>query len=700
MTNVELLTSRFAALPRIGETGPQSGFNGKRMTALGRRTRLIHAALCVIGLAPFALWLLYLLKLVSFKVPPQLVAVGFGLVVPGGGFIACGEPVTVAIGLFICFWLWKKRGMMIQDFLGSFMGIVGFWALGAAGGLLAFGWYSWDYAAFGLAPFGYAPWGYAAAVGTAFALFVPYELQVRRMYKQMSAARDERLPLFDDAVAELDAATGDRSIVGEKEFRQNGGGVRSGDTAKEPGADELDDEQLLAARYLLEATVREKGDFDGFEHLFGLADYRYQLSVYGYGLMLLHAKYLPNFEGYLKKAHRFLIESYSDPRTCGYWAKQAKVGYLSNNPDPIVKANVMLSGWMMPVVAGYRDQYGDDEYEKEASIRFQPFADKPEETYDYNSAGVFGVLYRQYKNHEYPYMLIPCEPHVAFPACNSVALLGMLVYDRDHGTDYCAGFWDELYDNLQSDFIEIDGTMALRRQYQYGLRHLPSSQIGYMPLADVQNYMHFSAIFPGLARRCYALVRKTLLSIDADGAAQVNGQPWDMMFNMFTMKPDPSTQIAMLELTAAEYGDLPVYDALRVAESRFLAKSKDPTSFKFKDVNSLTVAYIALARLIKKGYWSDVILRGMPETSKTGPVLTDCPFPDVIPAKASSSGDDLDLVLTTSGEPVAAGIRIERLKPGARYAYGAGAFTADADGAATLTVEVGRRTAIHIVPEA
>jgi len=34
MTNVEQLTGRFARIPKIEETGPQRGYNGKRATKL------------------------------------------------------------------------------------------------------------------------------------------------------------------------------------------------------------------------------------------------------------------------------------------------------------------------------------------------------------------------------------------------------------------------------------------------------------------------------------------------------------------------------------------------------------------------------------------------------------------------------------------------------------------------------------------
>ena len=669
MTNVEQLTGRFSKIPRIEETGPKRGYNGKRTMKLVMRTRLIHTTLCILGLIPFVL------KLCGVAISPRLLAVGFGLLAPGGGFIACAGPVTVLCGLYIGFFLWQKKGMLILNFNGSYLGLAGFWLLGALGGLLAgipvferirlTQWWEWS--------------GFVLVVLFAFAIFLPYELQTMKMYRLMKAAREDRIAAFDESISLYEAATA---------------------APYQAGTQELDEEGIRAARFLLDATVnREDGDFSGFESARGLMGYRYQFSAFGYVLMVLHAKYLPNFTGYLKKAHRFLVTGYSDPRTCGYWARQALTGYYSRNPDPVIRANVMLSGWMMPVVAGYHDQYRDDEFEREDSIKFQPFSEKPEETYNYSSQGIIGVLYRQLKNKEYPYMLIPCEPHIAFPNCNSFALLGMLMYDRDHGTHNCEDFWDDLYDNVSQEFVEIDGSMALRRHYQFGVRHIPALLLGYNPLADVQNYMLYLPIFPGLSKRSYAQVRKHEVEL-RDGVAYLKRSPWEKIINMFTRKPDPSLQIALLQMTAVEHGDTELVEGLRKAEEINLARSKEPGSFKYRGASNMTTAYFAMTRILKKGYWSDVILRGMPETAFTGPLLADCSYPDVIPAKAASSGDDLDLVLYNGAEPGNQRIRIERLKPDTLYTVNMGeqTFTSDSKGQAELDVFLDGRTEVRIIP--
>lgn len=660
-TNVERLAERYAKIPRIEETGPQKGFNGKRMRKRGLCWRLFHAAMCVIGLLPLLFYLL------GYDVSPKLIAMGFGFIVPGGGFMACGGYITMPAGLIVAFYLWRKKGMYIQDRYGSVLGIFGFWILGIFGGLFALQ---------------VRFWGYILAVVAAIVLFGHYEYRVYKMYLQMKAARKLRIEAFDEAIAELD---------------------NSAANYRDDSPRELDEDQLCAARYLLEASVRELGDFSGFDHFKNpvLTDNRYQFSVVGMALMVLQGKYLPNFHGYLAQARRFLIDAVTDQRTCGYWAKTNLIGYWRWNPDPIVRANIMLSGWMMPMITSYGEQLGDRRYEKEGALKFRPFKDEPDRSYDYSAKGCVEVLYKQYVGREFPYLLIPCEPHVSFPTCNSYGLLGMLIYDRDHGTHYCADFFDDLYDNLTSEFVEIEGTMALRRQDIYGLRHIPASQIGYDPMADVQNYLHYLPIFPGLAKRNYALVRKLYLEI-RDGVTYIKGKKWEDVFDMSTMSKNPALVISQLEMIATEYGDTEIVNGLRRAEEMYLERSKDPNVLKFKNIPVVVTAFLAFARFARKGDWSDIILRGSDSTAHTGPILTDCKFPDVLVAKAMSSGDDLDLVLYNGGDSGEQSIKIERLTPNTGYLVESSRykFVSDASGTATIAVFLNGRTPVHVLRDA
>jgi hypothetical protein len=673
-TNVEKLTDRFSNIPGIEETGPKKGFNGEAMARLALRSRIIYAVACLIGITPVVL------KLIGVAVSPQLVAMGFGFLVPGGRFIACGGVLTIAFGWFNTFFLWKKKGMWYQDITVrwpafSASGCLAFWGLFCNPGL--------SHGIWGIlitppvTPF----WGWILAIATACFLWGRYEYRVRQTYKRIAEARKIRIETFDEAINEL------QTVMDKYD--------KSGDNERE-----LDDDQLKLARYLLNASVRELGDFSGFDPFKRpvLTDNRYQFPSVGYALMIMQAKYTPNFHGYLTQAQRFIIDAITDPRTCGYWKKTSLIGYWEYNPDPIKKANIMLSGWMMPVMTGYGAQSGDRRFEEEGALKFRPFADNPNRSYNYSLRGAVECLYKQYHSKMYPYMLIPCEPHVAFPICNSYGILGMLIYDRDHGTHYCEDIYDDLYKYLTDNFVEAEGSFALRRQYIYGLRFIPESQIGYDPMADVQNYLMYAPIFPGLAKRNYALVRKHALEIK-DGVTYIKGRNWEDIFDMATMQKNPSLVMSNLEMVAAEYGDTEILEGLRNAEKLYLERSKDPRYFRFKDVPLVVMANFAIGRFLHQGDWKDIILRGPDKTAFTGPLLTDCKFPEVLVAKAMSHGSDLDLVLYNGEEAGPQEITIERLKPGGSYMIEGSdkRFNADNEGKAVLTVLLDGRTPVHIV---
>lgn len=672
LNNVERLVSQYDRIPRIEETGPKPGkLNGEKMAFLALRSRLVYAAACVLGLIPIVM------KLCGAQVSPQLVAMGFGCFVPGGGFIACGGVVTIALGLFVTWYLWKKKAMWWQDIYGTVAGILGIWLLGILGGLLA----KPGFGSFLIAPDVKWPiWGWLLAIADAVVLWGRYELKVRKTYKAILAQREKRIATFDEAIAELESV---QKAQPEKQKER-----------------ELDEDQLKLARWLLNASVRELGDFSGFDHFKRpvLTDNRYQFPTVGYALLLMQAKYTPNFRGYLAQAQRFIIDAVTDPRTCGYWKKTNLVGYWRWDPDPIKRANIMLSGWMMPAITGYGAQTHDRRFEEEGALRFRPFKDPGKKSYDYSVKGAVEAVYQQYHTKEFPYMLIPCEPHVAFPICNSYGLMGMLIYDRDHGTHYCEDIWPDLYKYLTDNFVEAEGSFTLRRQDVYGLRFIPESQMGYDPMADVQNYLMYETIFPGLARRNWAMVRKHELEV-RDGVTYIKGRKWEDIFDMATMKKNPSLVMSNLEMVAAEYGDSEILEGLHKAESIFLEKSKDPRYFRFKDVPLVVMANFAIARFMQMGDWQDLILRGPDETAFTGPLLTDCKFPEVLVAKAMSHGDDLDMVLVNGEETGVQSITVEQLQPNADYAeeHSGLRFTASAEGKATLNIDLQGRTPVHIV---
>src|SRR5262249_22535723 len=106
-------------------------------------------------------------------------------------------------------------------------------------------------------------------------------------------------------------------------------------------------------------------------------------------------------------------------------------------------------------------------------------------------------------------------------------------------------------------------------------------------------------------------------------------------------------------------------------------------------------------RLMRTGDFQKSFVVGPPQSTFTGPILTDARYPEVLVARAFSDGVGLDLVLYPGAASGPQKIVIERLKPGASYELrGAreATFQADDRGKASLEVDLRGRTPLHVGP--
>lgn len=555
-------------------------------------------------------------------------------------------------------------GRNVVEWYGNIALMIGLWIIGCFGGLFASGEPDYRLLIWALLP--------------AVLCFSFFEFRQYRMEKKIFNNRRRREDRFEDMMR-----TVDQIPQKKEEYR------------------ELDDTALKAARYLFDMTVREKGDFTDYNKtsINSMGAYRYQFSVLGYALMLMQCKYTPNFHGYQNEAWRFLIESYADPRCCAYWKWEYLGGRFKWNPDPVANENIMLSGWMLPVVNAYAAHTGDRRYEKKDAIRFHPFFRQNSKEYGYSADELTRLLVEQWKNKKYPGMLIPCEPHIAFPICNSYGMLGVIIYDRDHGTNYAADLIDEYNEVLGKEFVEADGCVADMRHYLFGasrFMHKPAMNVS--PIGGISIGLQYRPIYPGLAKRCYAIVRDEVISIK-NGMAYIRGIPWEEALDVATMTKNPSMYCGLLEQLAAEYGDEELLRAVEAVERRYLKPSKNPGVLRYKDVAVINMAYIALSKWARQDDWCDTIHKGPGENALKGPILEKCAYPDVLVARAiSTDGSNLELVLCSGSEHKEQQIQIARLQPLQEYfVEGMGQkIKADGTGRAMLHVNLTVRLKIRI----
>jgi hypothetical protein len=354
----------------------------------------------------------------------------------------------------------------------------------------------------------------------------------------------------------------------------------------------------------------------------------------------------------------------------------------------------MLSGWASALIAGYGANTGDLYYEKDRALRFRPFKNS-EKTYDHNICSIIESFKRQILQE--PAALISCEPQMQFPICNSYALAGMLAYDRNHQSGHTMEIYEKFINSLMQDFCELNGDVVTRRYQLTGLRFTPKTALMNSSFGNIAIAQAYNPIYPGLAKRSYAIVRDELLYIK-DGIAYMRNLPWEKVIDMGTHTRSPGSLLSLLEVLALEFGDYEMADALAVAETKYLIPSK--YRFKYKVVCVCGMANLAAARWNRKGDWSDTILNGPPPAAFSGPLLNGCRYPQVLVAKAFSHGDDLELVLYGGTEEREQTIRLERLHKNKTYRIRETGYTfiADSEGKADLNCNLDGRTQLTIVP--
>ncbi len=304
----------------------RSTTKGPVTTARHRRNFVFYAGICILA---------YLPVLLGLSAAWQ--AAGLGLLLPGAGFIATGGgwvlllPVTLAVfWLSVVAWFWA--GMVIAPLT--------VW-LGAA--VLA-----------------------AALTGATIwppALYLaPASMLVVFLYFQIKGARRRKkdLELFKFRQGHFAASVEQVQSIAASE--------------PAPGTRELSAEDLASVRYVLDRALQPVGEFTGFTIIdqFQPAALRYQLNHMGFALGLMQAHYTPNFHGYLLRAQRNLIEKYLLPRVWNYWVLESMWGHFNfTRHDPVVRDNIMLSGWFSMHVGQYMLNTGDRRYAEPGSLTFR-----------------------------------------------------------------------------------------------------------------------------------------------------------------------------------------------------------------------------------------------------------------------------------------------------------------------------------------
>jgi hypothetical protein len=637
------------------DTGSEGALRSTRKgpitAARHRRNFMMYAGICILAYLPVVL-----------SLPAGWQAAGLGLLLPGAGFIATGGwwilllPVTLAVfWLTVVAWFWA--GMVVAPltvWLGS-AALAGYLTSGSI----------WPPALY-LAP--------AAMV----LVFMRFQVKGARRRKKDLELFKFRQGHFSESLAQV------QSIVAHE---------------PEPGTRELSAEDLASVRYVLDRALQPLDQFKGFTIIdqFQPAAIRYQLNHMGFALGLMQANYTPNFHGYLMRAQRNLIEKYLLPRVWNYWVLESMWGHFNfTQHDPVVRDNIMLSGWFAMHVGQYTLNTGDRTYAQPGSLTFRL---NDRKVYRHDLHTMVAAVADNFRSN--PFTLFPCEPNWVYPICNMYGMSGLAVHDAVFGTSYVRDVLPTWLEKLQTEFTDLKGSIIGLRSKWTGLE---------MPFyAGEAGFAFFANIFsPRLAQRLWAVGRKELgfcLAPDKDGQTRLT-LPMDQLPFMDKIDPGhykPGVLFAYVAvmMCAREFGDNELAEACLRSMDQDCGRTLENGVLSYRKGSCLANVWGVEGRLMRTGDYRNTFIKGPPASALAGPLLGECKYPDVLVGKAFSQGENLELVLypgTASGPQA---IEIERLKPGRRYSVTGAvqdALTADARGRAQLTVNLHGRTAVAIVP--
>ncbi len=631
----------------------QHGSKGPVTASRHRRNAFIYALLCLAALVPA--WL---------NASPSWQAAGLGLFLPGGGFFALGGgwvlmvPVVLALFWMSCIaWFWN--GMVVAPltvWLGSAL----------IAGHLA----------------GEAIWapGMALAPMTAAGIFLWFQHKTSQRHAADRLRFAQRQQFFAASRAEVNERVQSEPAVGSRE---------------------LDLEQLAAARYVLDRALQPVGEFKGYTVIdqFQPAALRYQINHLGFALGMMQGHYTPNFSGYLGQAQRNLIETYLAKKVWDYWVLESMWGHFNfSDFDPAAKDNIMLTGWYGMHVNQYMLNSGDRRYADPGSLTFRL---SERTAFPHSAQTLAQSVLDNYQRSDF--YLFPCEPNWVYPVCNMYGLSSLASHDAVFGTSYAQTSLPKWMDMLESEFMDEKGSIIGLRSYWTGLE---------IPFyAGEAGFAFFANCFsPALARRLWAIGRKELafcIAPDANGAPRLS-IPREALSWLDTIDPGHYKRGALfayaaVAMSAREFGDDELAEAALRSMDQDCGRVDDNGTVSYREASCLANVWAVEAKLMRTGDFRNSFVKGPPASAFSGPQLASASYPEVMVAKATSTGHDLDLVLYPGRGNGRQRLGLARLAPGSSYRVAGRAdldFRADDQGVASLDVELNGRTALNITPVA
>jgi len=493
-----------------------------------------------------------------------------------------------------------------------------------------------------------------------------------------------------------------RSIVAESVEGRVTSTVRS-----QPAAigEPLDDEALTDLRFVLDRALQPLDTFHGLHSREELTTgaLRYQLSWAQQALAFYTYCRAPAFRGYLQEAQRNLILKMCDRRVWSYWFYENAVAHLELNADPIRRENIMYSGYLGTMLGLYEMTTGDQRFREPGSLALRW---NKRTAFSYDAPRVTAAVRDNFTASRW--CLFPCEPFLIYPVCNGFGMNSLLLEESLHPSGDPATFTQLLeryrYE-LEHEFTEPGGRFEGMLLTSWGMRLMLYGDVNDGMLAFLNH-----AAAPELAERSWEVLR--FFGVEratTDDRFELHGADVDLGSLRRNVRPQRAAALTGVALGAAEMGDDEALSRiLTELNGEYSATGPDEHEPRVDNLSNWARMNLAGARFLRPGGLYDAVHSGMPAHWRTGPILDEAPYPEVLVRRAVSDGNDLDLVLSAGarGATGAAGpqvLRIGQLRPGRTYRVRGADETqlvADHDGGAILHVQMSANSHVTVAPTA
>lgn len=423
--------------------------------------------------------------------------------------------------------------------------------------------------------------------------------------------------------------------------------------------------------------------------------YRYQLAYMSYALAVAQYHYVPSYKELYRDTFRRLIQKMLRHDVWAYWELTSR-GSKVMNPDleelvdgwvdPVSNKNIMFSGHLLMMVSLYEMLYRDGFFSQPGSLTFEcrpPFRGLGPQDFEYDFHSLARVIADQFKSSHG--LGCECEPNGVFVYCNQFPLLGLMNYDHIYGTDLARPLMEQfkkgwstksnLFDLSKADDLPVFYAVQQDEVISEGSEDNKeaASVISWGPMLHVwePDYVEglYPVVLPGVRKKTdhgYSVWLESFHRTHLEYQAEPNMDRVDpMMLGVHNH--------GMLALLAAELGDTETRDGLLAhADANMNPTWKEGGLFYPRCDDLTTESYVtcvmgngllAAARIVPKNGISSMFNSPWTDEQLTAPELVGVQYPHIQVNKAVTSGEELDIVLSTPrDEPLNTVIHLKNMQ--------------------------------------